>query len=104
MTATNYGLSAIGYSTASRRSRDAVEWYYEKSAKWPFYNTRAATTMLAVTQDFGQENVNGKKVICRFHWIRTDSGSPRWEQSFSADVGKTWETNRIMTFTRDDQR
>lgn len=46
---------------------------------------------------FGDEEVDGRKVLCRFLWTRSDS--PRWEQAFSDDGGKTWETNWIMTFT-----
>ncbi|HKE55806.1 MAG TPA: NIPSNAP family protein [Pyrinomonadaceae bacterium] len=52
-----------------------------------------------VAEFYGDEMVNGKKVSCRFRWTRTTS-SPRWEQAFSDDEGKTWETNWIMTFTR----
>jgi hypothetical protein len=50
-----------------------------------------------VGQFFGDELVDGKRVLCRFLWTR--SSSPRWEQAFSDDGGKTWETNWIMTFT-----
>ena len=49
---------------------------------------------------FGDEFVDGKKILCRFYWTRTNPDSPRWEQAFSEDGGKTWETNWIMTFTR----
>ena len=49
---------------------------------------------------FGDEEVDGRKVLCRFHWTKGNGGSPRWEQAFSADDGKTWETNWVMTFTR----
>jgi NIPSNAP len=49
---------------------------------------------------FGDETVDGKKVLCRFHWTRMPDGMPRWEQAFSDDGGKTWETNWIMTLTR----
>jgi hypothetical protein len=49
---------------------------------------------------FGDETVDGRKVLCRFYWTRTDAGAPRWEQAFSDDNGRTWETNWIMTFTR----
>jgi NIPSNAP len=53
-----------------------------------------------VGEFFGDEFVDGRKVLCRFHWTRTNPESPRWEQAFSGDGGKTWETNWIMTFTR----
>jgi len=57
-----------------------------------------------VGEFFGDEFVNGKKVLCRFCWTRTNPASPRWEQAFSDDGGKTWETNWIMTFTRGAHR
>ena len=47
---------------------------------------------------FGDEEIEGKKVLCRFHWTKGES--PRWEQAFSMDGGKTWELNWVMTFTR----
>jgi hypothetical protein len=53
-----------------------------------------------VGEFFGDEFVDGKKVLCRFYWTRTNPDSPRWEQAFSDDGGKTWETNWIMTLTR----
>lgn len=55
-----------------------------------------------VGQFFGDEILDGKKVLCRFLWTRTGPSSPRWEQAFSDDGGRTWETNWIMTFTRRD--
>jgi hypothetical protein len=53
-----------------------------------------------VGEFFGDETVDGRRVLCRFHWTRDADGSPRWEQAFSDDGGKTWETNWVMTFTR----
>lgn len=53
-----------------------------------------------VGEFFGDETVDGKAVLCRFHWTRTTDGSARWEQAFSDDGGQTWETNWVMTFTR----
>lgn len=54
---------------------------------------------------FGDEELDGKPVRCRFVWTAgAGGGSPRWEQAFSEDGGNTWETNWIMTFTRDAAR
>jgi hypothetical protein len=51
-----------------------------------------------VGEFYGDEEVNGRTVLCRFLW--TAGEQPRWEQAFSGDEGKTWETNWIMDFTR----
>jgi hypothetical protein len=54
---------------------------------------------------FGDEEVDGRPVRCRFVWTKgVDGGAPRWEQAFSEDGGNTWETNWIMTFTREASR
>lgn len=54
---------------------------------------------------FGDEEVDGKTVRCRFRWFKDGGdGSPRWEQAFSADEGQTWETNWVLTFTREVTR
>jgi hypothetical protein len=36
----------------------------------------------------------------QFVWSRVTTPTPRWEQAFSDDDGKTWETNWTMDFTR----
>jgi hypothetical protein len=49
---------------------------------------------------YGEDTLNGKPIRVRFLWTETASGAPRWEQAFSADAGKSWETNWTMNFTR----
>ena len=53
-----------------------------------------------VGEFYGDETLDGKQVRCRFVWTRPTNTSAQWEQAFSEDGGKTWETNWIMTFTR----
>ena len=42
----------------------------------------------------------GKPIRIRFRWTNLASGSPRWEQAFSEDGGKSWEINWTMDFTK----
>ncbi|RKN21322.1 hypothetical protein D7147_11200 [Micromonospora musae] len=42
----------------------------------------------------------GRPIRCRFIWSEITATSARWEQAFSTDGGRTWETNWIMEFTR----
>jgi hypothetical protein len=44
--------------------------------------------------------LNGKPIVVRFVWTLPKPESPQWEQAFSPDGGKTWETNWIMNFSR----
>lgn len=49
---------------------------------------------------FADDQFEGRTIRVRFLWTGTASGSPRWEQAFSADGGASWETNWQMDFRR----
>lgn len=51
----------------------------------------------------GTDTFEGRPIRVRFIWSRVMTPSPRWEQSFSEDEGKTWEMNWVMDMTRDDR-
>lgn len=48
----------------------------------------------------GDDLFDGKPIKVRFIWSDITANSGRWEQAFSPDGGKTWETNWRMRFTR----
>ena len=50
---------------------------------------------------YDSETYNGKGIFVRFTWIVNSPDSCHWEQAFSADGGKTWETNFIWDLTRE---
>lgn len=49
---------------------------------------------------YDHEQINGNAVLVRFLWLSQSPKQCRWEQAFSLDEGKTWETNWTMDFTR----
>jgi hypothetical protein len=49
---------------------------------------------------YSQEPSEGRHIFCRFIWSEITETSCRWEQAYSPDGGKTWETNWIMDFVR----
>jgi hypothetical protein len=49
---------------------------------------------------YSQEVFEGRHIFNRFIWTATSSDACRWEQAFSVDGGRTWETNWIMEFER----
>jgi hypothetical protein len=51
----------------------------------------------------GADELDGKPIRIVFHWTDITPTSARWEQAFSPDGGKTWETNWRMTMTRESQ-
>ena len=48
----------------------------------------------------GDDTLRGKPIKVRYQWSRITSTSRQWEQAFSPDGGKNWETNWITQFTR----
>jgi hypothetical protein len=46
------------------------------------------------------DQLRGQAIKVRFLWSGIASPNPRWEQAFSPDDGKTWETNWVMRFER----
>jgi hypothetical protein len=48
----------------------------------------------------GEDVWGGRPILVRFTWSRVDTPTPRWEQAFSDDGGRTWETNWVMDYTR----
>ncbi|MEU4644827.1 hypothetical protein [Micromonospora sp. NPDC023814] len=49
---------------------------------------------------FADDVDEGRPIRCRFVWSGVTATSCRWEQAFSTDGGRTWETNWTMDFTR----
>ncbi len=49
---------------------------------------------------YDRETFEGRSVFSRFIWTSSGANACRWEQAFSADGGRTWETNWTADFTR----
>jgi hypothetical protein len=88
----------------------ALRLYDPIHKRWTIHWSGAATGTLdaPLTGTFrdgrgefhGQEDFQGRMILVRFHWTSEGPDAARWEQAFSADAGRTWETNWIMEFTR----
>ena len=51
---------------------------------------------------YSQELFESRSIFCRFICSHITETSCRWEQAFSTDGGKTWETNWIAELTRQE--
>jgi hypothetical protein len=49
---------------------------------------------------YDQEEYKGRAILVRYVWTNISPKSARMEQSFSADGGKSWETNWICELSR----
>ena len=49
---------------------------------------------------YSDDTLNGQPIRVRYLWSHITPTSARWEQAYSKDAGKTWDTNWTMDFTR----
>jgi hypothetical protein len=93
-----------------RNSGVALRCYDRAAKRWAIYWVGDGDGLLgpAVYGGFrgseglfeGDDVYEGKPIKVRFLWRKLSPASARWEQSFSFDSGKSWETNWVMDFTR----
>lgn len=96
--------------TGDRLRGLALRLYDPRSRQWTINWSSSATGRLdrPMTGEFrdgrgefyNQEELEGRAIYVRFIWTSLGPAACRWEQAFSADGGRTWETNWIMDFTR----
>jgi len=78
--------------------------------EWSIYWAAGASGMLDVPmiggfkdgrgEFYAQEVFEDRHIYSRFIWSKITANSCQWEQAFSEDGGKTWETNWIMEHER----
>jgi hypothetical protein len=87
-----------------------VRIYDSKSHQWSIYWANQSDGKFSLPATVGQfdggrgefldqEDYKGKSILVRYTWIRSPD-TPRWEQAFSSDGGKTWETNWVWALSR----
>ncbi len=84
--------------------------YNPESHQWSLYWATSKTGALGIPtvgefkdgvgEFYDHEPINGRMVLVRFIWSKITANSAHFEQSFSADGGKTWEVNWITDQTR----
>jgi hypothetical protein len=89
----------------------SLRLYNPQSKQWSIYWSNSKDGSLGAPmiggfksgrgEFYDQETFQGAAVFVRFIFSDITSTSFRIEQAFSADGGKTWETNWISTFTRE---
>jgi len=90
----------------------SLRLYNPESRQWSlnFANARSGTLSLPTIGEFkdgrgvffNQDSLNGRAILVRFLIIPIDARTIRFEQAYSDDIGKTWETNWIAIDTKVD--
>ena len=88
----------------------SLRLYNPQSHQWSlnFSNVKQGTFSTPTIGEFkdgrgefyDQEPLNGRAILVRFVILPTGPNTCRFEQSFSADGGKTWELNWVAVDTR----
>ncbi|MBV9887404.1 MAG: hypothetical protein JO119_12735 [Acidobacteria bacterium] len=84
----------------------AVRLYNPQSHQWSIYWASASDGVMEPNpmvgqftngrgEFYNQQIYEGRAVYARFTWTGVTTNSPHFEQAFSVDGGKTWETNWI---------
>lgn len=95
-------IPARGFSGMTLRLYDPAtdEWsvYWSDTKSFRLFPPTIGRFENCRGEFFGDDIEGGTPVRVRFLW--TAGPSPRWEQSFSTDGGRTWELNWVMRFER----
>jgi hypothetical protein len=88
----------------------ALRLYDPQAGRWTIHWSNRATgtldpPMTGAFRDgrgefYSHEDYRGRMILVRFFWTSAGPDAARWEQAFSADGGRSWETNWIMEFSR----
>lgn len=89
----------------------ALRLYNPETHQWSIYWVNGADGVLEQNpmvgqfsngrgEFYNQQVFEGRAVYARFIWSDITTNTPHFEQAFSVDGGKTWETNWITDQTR----
>ncbi|HUA88765.1 MAG TPA: hypothetical protein VL994_04985 [Steroidobacteraceae bacterium] len=78
------------------------EWslYWANSKDGRMFPPQVGKFKNGMGEFYAMDTLNGRTIMVRFVWSKTDTASPHFEQSFSDDGGKSWEVNWITDQTR----
>jgi hypothetical protein len=90
----------------------ALRLYNPETSQWSIYWVNGADGVLEQHpmvgqfsngrgEFYNQQIYQGRAIYARFVWSDVTTNTPHFEQAFSVDGGKTWETNWITDQTRE---
>ena len=93
-------VKAAAFRSFDATSRKWAIWWLDGRAPHNLDVPVVGSFSGSVGTFFANDVLDGKPVVVRFTWHTSPSTNPVWEQAFSGDSGKTWETNWVMEFRR----
>lgn len=95
---TTYGIAVRAYD--ARTGQWAIWWIDGRDPHGTLDPPVKGRFTNGTGEFYSDSTVDGRPVRTRFLWSRITSKSARWEQAMSSDLGKTWDTNWVMEFSR----
>ena len=92
------GVALRSYDPSSQQW--SIWWLDSRTPLGPLDPPMRAGFKNGVGTFYGDDTLNGKQVLARFIWSDITSTSCHWEQAYSPDGGKTWETNWVQDIRR----
>ena len=93
-----HGFTVRTYNPAS--GQWSIYWANQKNGVISMPATVGSWDDKGVGTFYDQEDFNGRMIFVRYLWTLESKDKTHWEQAFSADGGKTWETNWIIEAER----
>jgi hypothetical protein len=92
------GVALRSYDTKSQQW--SIWWMDSRTPLAPLDPPVRGSFHNGVGTFYADDTFNGRPVRIRFLWSKITATSGHWEQAFSPDGGKTWETNWVQDITR----
>lgn len=90
----------LGLRAFDARTNTWADWYLSSSNPTEIGAPGLGRFANGVGTFFSDETFEGRPIKVRGIFSPLTADSLQWEQAFSPDEGKTWETNWVMTYVR----
>jgi hypothetical protein len=90
----------MGIRAFDARMNQWTDWYFSDSNPTQIAVEGTGTFANRVGTFLNDDTYEGRPIKVRGLWSRVTPDSFQWEQAFSADGGKSWETNWVMRHVR----
>lgn len=93
-------VKAAAFRSFNDASQEWAIWWLDGRTPHQLDNPVIGRFFGTVGTFFARDTLDGKPITVRFTWKTNPGKNPVWEQAFSDDGGKNWETNWVMEFVR----
>lgn len=78
----------------------SIWWLDARAPQGPLDPALRGSFVNGIGTFFANDTFAGRPIRVRYIWSHITAKSCQWEQAFSDDGGKSWETNWVMLFSR----